>query len=151
MNPKHITVHCSATKPKHSLSVEQLRLMHVETNGWSDIGYHFYITTDGKLHECRPLNRNGAHVRGYNDDNIGICLEGGLNNDTGKPDDTYNSHQMEALEGLIRQLKTTFNITNKNIQGHRDWYGDRSDWLKMCPCFDVKKWLSENGIGVVEL
>lgn len=150
MNPKHITVHCSATKPKHSYPLDALRRTHVEVNGWSDIGYHFYITTDGKLHKCRPLNRNGAHVKGHNTDNVGICLEGGLNNDTGKPDDTYNYHQMETLKALIKQLKTTFKITNKTIQGHRDWYGDRSDWLKMCPCFDVRKWLDDNRIGVIK-
>lgn len=146
MNPKYITVHCSATRPKNNYSVSALRITHVETNGWSDIGYHFYITTDGKLHECRPLNRNGAHVKGHNTDNIGVCLEGGLNNDTGKPDDTYNHHQMETLKSLIQQLKGTFKITNETIQGHRDWYGDRSDWLKMCPCFDVKKWLEINKV-----
>ncbi len=94
MNPKYITIHCSATKPKHDFSVDKLLDLHVNQNGWSDIGYNFYITTDGRLHLCRPLNRSGAHVKGHNTGNIGICLEGGLNNDTGKPDDTYTNHQM---------------------------------------------------------
>jgi N-acetyl-anhydromuramyl-L-alanine amidase AmpD len=151
MTPTFITIHCSATKPKNRFSVEQLRNVHVDQNGWSDIGYHFYITTDGELHPCRPLDRNGAHVRGHNANNIGICLEGGLNNDTGKPDDTYNSNQMVALKDIVKYLQDSFAIEDENIKGHRDWFGDANgdgvvdsrDWLKACPCFDVQKWVNK--------
>ncbi|AUR96787.1 N-acetylmuramoyl-L-alanine amidase [Vibrio phage 1.232.O._10N.261.51.E11] len=147
MNPKFITVHCSATRPKHNFSVDALRDLHVNKNGWSDIGYHFYITADGTVNLCRPLTRNGAHVKGHNTDNIGICLEGGLNNDTGKPDDTYNHNQRAALKALVKKLQHEHGISQENVKGHRDWYGDangdgvidRHDWLKACPCFDVKK------------
>ena len=149
MKPKLITIHCSATKPKHDFSVEKLRHLHVVKNRWSDIGYHFYITTNGRLHFCRPLTRNGAGVKGHNNDNIAICLEGGLNNDTGRPDDTYNNYQMVALKVIIRHLQKSHSIDDKNVKGHRDWFGDANgdgiinnqDWLKECPCFDVSKWL----------
>lgn len=152
MKHKYITVHCSATQPKNDFSVDKLRASHVDHNKWSDIGYHFYITTDGETHHCRPLKRSGAHVKGHNDNNIGICLEGGLNNDTGRADDTYNSHQMNELYKTIRMLKKIYDITDDNIKGHRDWFPDlngdgiidKRDWLKDCPCFDVKKWLKGN-------
>lgn len=144
MKPKFITIHCSATKPKNRFTVDDLRQLHVNNNGWNSIGYHFYITTDGNLHPCRSLSRNGAHVKGHNADNIGVCLEGGLNNDTGKPDDTYTSHQMAALKDIIEYLQNSFAIEDENVKGHRDWYGDnKGDWLKMCPCFDVQKWLGK--------
>lgn len=136
MNPKYITIHCSATKPKHDFGVDRLRELHVNQNKWSDIGYHFYITTDGRLHPCRPLNRNGAHVKGHNTDNIGICLEGGLNNDTGKPADTYTHNQMVALRDIVDYLQDTFGIDNDNVKGHRDWGAN-----KACPCFEVSKWM----------
>ena len=150
MEPKFITIHCSATKPRHNFDLEKLRNLHVKRNNWSDIGYHFYITTDGLLHSCRPLSRNGAHVKGFNADNIGVCLEGGLNNDTGRPDDTYNSGQMAALRTITQYLQKSFAIADKDVKGHRDWFGDANgdgiinnqDWLKDCPCFDVSEWLS---------
>lgn len=152
MKPKYITIHCSATRPKHNFSVVQLRDLHVNKNGWSDIGYHFYITTDGRLHPCRSLERNGAHVKGHNGDNIGVCLEGGLNNDSGKPSDTYTNGQMVALKDIVGYLQSSFAISDENVKGHRDWYGDSNgdgvidsrDWLKECPCFDVKKWIGSN-------
>jgi hypothetical protein len=151
MKPKFITIHCSATKPKHNFSVEKLRNLHVTRNGWSDIGYHFYITTDGGVHFCRPLSRNGAHVKGHNTDNIGVCLEGGLNNDTGRPDDTYSSVQMFILNTVVKYLQSSFSIEDENVKGHRDWYGDANgdgiinnqDWLKECPCFSVSDWMKE--------
>jgi len=136
MNPKYITIHCSATKPKHDYNVDKLRHTHVVQNGWSDIGYHFYITTDGSLHPCRPLNRTGAHVKGHNLDNIGICLEGGLNNDTGRPDDTYTYHQKVALKDIVEQMQDDYGINDRNVKGHRDWGAN-----KACPCFDVQKWM----------
>ena len=152
MNPKYITIHCSATKPKHNFSVDKLRELHVNRNGWSDIGYHFYITTDGEVYKCRPITKNGAHVKGHNKDNIGICLEGGLNNDTGKPDDTYNHYQMRSLGSLVKFLQYGHSISIDKVKGHRDWYGDyngdgkidRNDWLKECPCFDVQEWVGTN-------
>lgn len=144
MDPKFITVHCSATKPKNSFGVDRLRELHVNQNGWSDIGYHFYITVDGKINPCRPLSRNGAHVRGHNTDNVGICLEGGLNNDTGNPDDTFNHEQRSTLKMLIGELQDKYAIANTDIKGHRDWYGpNRSDWKKDCPCFSVSKFIGD--------
>lgn len=151
MNPKHITVHCSATRPKNEFGYHRLRELHVNQNGWSDVGYHFYITTDGKVHKCRPLTRNGAHVQGHNADNIGICLEGGLNNDTGKPDNNFNWRQLSSLHQLILEMQGEHDITDSEVKGHRDWFGDvngdgvidKHDWLKECPCFDVQEWLSE--------
>ena len=151
MNPKYITVHCSATRPMSRFSVADLRSLHVGINGWTDIGYHFYITTDGEIHECRPLTREGAHVRRRNKDNIGICLEGGLSNETGKPYNTYSFFQLESLRRLIGRLSLNYDIYKDDIKGHRDWYGDTNgdgvidsgDWLKKCPCFDVRELVEE--------
>ena len=70
-----IVVHCSATRSNRRYPLEQLRHDHVAVNGWRDIGYHFYITLDGVVHTCRPIERMGAHARGYNAHSIGICYE----------------------------------------------------------------------------
>lgn len=66
-----------------SFPVERLRECHLQ-RGFRDIGYHFYITRDGVLHHCRPVSEIGAHVRGFNRHSIGICYEGGLD-ENGRP------------------------------------------------------------------
>ena len=151
MTPKRITFHCSATRPEVPFRVEDLRRAHVEVNGWSDIGYHFYITTDGTLHACRPLSRQGAHVKGHNDDNVGVCIEGGLDNETGKPSNTFNAYQLATAQQLRKTLQDAHGIPDNELYGHRDHFGDTNgdgvedsrDWLKECPCFDVSQYIKE--------
>ena len=38
----------------------------------------YYIRKDGTVHLTRPVERIGAHVKGFNANSIGICYEGGL-------------------------------------------------------------------------
>lgn len=137
MNPKYITVHCSATRPCVKVDSEVIRRWHVE-KGWSDCGYHFVVLKDGNVEEGRPISRTGAHVKGYNKSNIGICLAGGLDIH-GKPAFTYAVVQMDALRALITELVGIHGIKQENIKGHRDWPKVAKD----CPCFDVQSKLKE--------
>ena len=45
-------------------------------NGWSGIGYHFYIRKDGSIYRGRPIEAKGAHAEEHNDYTIGVCFEG---------------------------------------------------------------------------
>ncbi len=45
-------------------------------NGWSGIGYHFYVRKDGSIYRGRPIEKIGAHTEGYNSKSVGICFEG---------------------------------------------------------------------------
>ena len=138
-----IVVHCSGSRCNHPYTVEQLRHDHVEVNGWFDIGYHYYITRDGKVHECRPVERMGAHARGANANSIGICYEGGLDKN-GKAKDTRTDAQKKSMRELVQDICHRHDIID--ILGHRDTSPDKNgngivekcEWMKECPCFDVK-------------
>ena len=54
-----IVIHCSATKASTDYTVERLKQDHL-ARGFNDIGYHFYITKDGTVHKCRPIEKVGA-------------------------------------------------------------------------------------------
>ncbi len=69
-----IVVHCSATRGDSTLSPEALDLMH-RRRGFNGTGYHYYIRKDGTVYLTRPLERIGAHVKGFNAHSIGICYE----------------------------------------------------------------------------
>jgi len=137
MKPKYITVHCSATPPKMDVTASMIRDWH-KARGWSDIGYHYVIRLDGSLEIGRPFRKTGAHVKGHNKDNIGICLIGGLDAD-GNPRDTFNDAQYATLRFFIANLAGSEGIKQKNIKGHRDW----PNVSKSCPCFDVQDKLKE--------
>lgn len=126
-----IVVHCSATRCNHSYPVQQLFHDHVEVNHWRYIGYHFYITRSGRVETTRPLERMGAHAKGHNAHSIGICYEGGLD-EQGQIADTRTEEQKKAMAKLIVQLKQQFPTILK-VLGHRDLPGVQ----KACPCFDA--------------
>lgn len=138
-----IVIHCSATKQNQDYTFENVERDH-RARGFSTVGYHRYIRTDGTVHEGRSFDTVGAHVSGSNAHSIGICYEGGLDF-RGKAKDTRTDEQKEAILNCIHEAMIYGNITR--ITGHRDLSPDLDgdgivephEWVKMCPCFDAEK------------
>ncbi len=125
-----IIIHCSATPKGRSLSFEECRRDHIMHRHFRDIGYHFYITRDGTVHDGRPIEKVGAHCEGHNSHSIGICYEGGLDAN-GKPADTRTEAQRKALKSLVERMHRLF--PKALIVGHHDL-----NPRKACPCFKVE-------------
>lgn len=125
-----IIIHCSATPEGRSPSFEECRRDHIMHRHFRDIGYHFYITRDGTVHDGRPIEKVGAHCEGHNSHSIGICYEGGLDAN-GKPADTRTEAQRKALKSLIERMHRLF--PKALIVGHHDL-----NPRKACPCFKVE-------------
>ena len=81
-----IVIHCSATRVDRTLTAFDLETLH-RRRGFNGTGYHYYIRKDGTTLLTRPIERIGAHVKGFNASSIGICYEGGLDC-RGRPADT---------------------------------------------------------------
>mgnify|MGYP000968846147 FL=1 len=126
----YIVIHCAATMPSMDVPIERVKKWHLD-RGWSDIGYHYYITRDGEIHKGRKLSTIGAHVRGYNSKSIGICYEGGINEE-GEPEDNRTKAQKKSLLKVVQILKFVF--SGAIVQGHRDF----PNVNKACPSFDAK-------------
>ena len=124
-----IIIHCSATPQGVDLSFEDCRREHIRHRGFSDIGYHFYVTRNGKSHCGRPLEKIGAHCKNHNRHSIGICYEGGLDI-RGTPADTRTLLQKASLTALLRELKRIF--PKILVVGHHDL-----NPMKACPCFNA--------------
>jgi len=135
-------IHCSATKEGINYNVDVIRTWH-KKRGFSDVGYHFLVHLDGTIERGRPWDKPGAHAKGYNYNSVGICYVGGLDSD-GKPFDTRTVAQVHALRAVVGVLRAQF--PEIDVVGHRDLSVDlngdgvisKSEWLKSCPCFDVK-------------
>ena len=145
-----IVIHCSATRAGQDVRAADIDKWHKE-RGFAMIGYNYVIDLDGTVEIGRPLSRAGAHCntagtsgRSYNRHSIGICYVGGLDKD-GKPADTRTLKQKKALVNLVYKLMDEYpNIAE--VIGHRDASPDRNkdgkitpnEWIKVCPCFDVR-------------
>ena len=125
-----VIVHCSATPAGRDVTIADVRRWHVEGNGWSDVGYHFFIRLDGQIELGRDLNTPGAHTQGYNKKSIGVCYAGGMSEDMSEPEDTRTDEQKDSLEVLLATLVRMF--PGLEIYGHRDFSP------KACPSFDAK-------------
>lgn len=144
----YIVVHCTATPEGRDVTVEQIRKEHKE-QGWSDIGYHYVVTLDGKAHLGRDADLVGSHVKGFNSYSIGVVYVGGLENkplaySKLKAKDTRTDAQKAELLSLLIDLRKLY--PKARILGHRDFSPDTNgdgvispcEWIKECPSFDAK-------------
>lgn len=148
-NIDSIIIHCSATRAGQDVRARDIDRMHRE-RGFSQIGYNFVIDLDGMIENGRPLSIAGAHCNtkgfsgvSYNKHSIGICYVGGLDAN-GRPTDTRTEAQKKSLRELVARLCKEYHIVE--LLGHRDTSPDLDgsgeveprEWLKVCPCFDVR-------------
>lgn len=143
---KYIVIHCSATLPEPHIDIVDIDQWH-KARGWRKVGYQYVIPTDGRIQGGRALNEVGAHTKGHNAVSWGICLIGGVD-EHGKPTNNFTREQFASLRMLLASLRQI--APQAETLGHRDLSPDvdgdgvisRWEWLKDCPCFDVREWLS---------
>lgn len=134
MIPNKIIIHHSFTKDEKTVSWGAIRKYHVETNGWSAIGYQFGIELIGDHYETligRNPNQIGAHTIGQNEQSIGICVVG--NYDV----DPITDGISDALHNLLAWLMPIFKIDNHEIYGHCEFAP------KTCPGKNLWEWVKE--------
>ena len=80
-----IVVHCTASRCTSNLTPEALDSMH-KRQGFTECGYHYYITKDGTIHHCVTSPNRSPRQR-LQHPSIGVAYEGGLDA-TGRAADT---------------------------------------------------------------
>ena len=125
-----LVVHCSDTPDDEPLRAIDIQQMHLGF-GWDGVGYHRVIGRDGVVEPGRPDYWIGAHVKGFNDVSLGVCLIGRH---------SFADAQMLALETVLRDWQTTY--PTAQIVGHCNF--DYTE--KTCPNFDVAAWCEERGL-----
>lgn len=83
-----------------------------KNNGWTCIGYHFFVNKKGEIYRGRREDSVGAHAYGANSDSIGICAEGNFENEV------MQEAQKQAIKELVAYLKNKYGISK--VQGHKD-------------------------------
>lgn len=127
-----IAIHCSDTPPSMDIGEAEISRWHKQ-KGWEDGGYNVVIRRNGMVEVDRPLDAQGAHVRGYNDVSVGVCLIGGRGRDN-EPEANFTPQQYESLRATVDWLLRVYPLAA--VKGHRDFDGVS----KKCPCFDAGAW-----------
>jgi len=132
---KYIVIHHSESTGG---STDFIRYLHVDRNGWSDIGYHYIITNgrkngnwkageDGEIHIGRDIKYMGAQARGHNHESVGICLIGSFK------EEIPTGRQMGALIDLCSRLCYDYELPVAAILGHKDMPKCNTD----CPEYNL--------------
>lgn len=79
--------------------VMSIHNLHINQNGWSGIGYHFYVRKNGDVFRGRPIDKMGAHASGHNSHTIGICFEGNFEKEK------MSNIQIESGRELIKYIR----------------------------------------------
>lgn len=163
-----IIIHCAATPNGKPFTAADINRMHKARKFKRDsqavrnynpdlgsIGYHFIIGVDGSIETGRHPEEVGAHVQGSNAKSLGICMIG---------TDKFTKEQWESLRTCLTNLASiiqgkphdthitallAYKDMGISIKGHRDYSPDlngngiieRTEWIKICPGFDVSKWI----------
>ena len=113
-------------------TAKQIHEWH-NSNGWSGIGYHFFVRKNGEIYRGRPLWALGAHVQGMNNCSIGICAEGDYHN----RDRVMPEAQKQAIKELVTYLKGIY--PEAKIVGHRE-IGDSNCPGRYYPLEEMKNY-----------
>lgn len=130
----HLIVHHSAgpnTSTDWAATVRSIWNFHVNTRGWSDIGYNYLVAPSGVIYEGRGDNVLGAHFSGMNGGTMGICLLGDYepSSGNGTPSNIMISKLEELLswkecdldiDPLLSSYHSASSQTLFNVSGHRD-------------------------------
>lgn len=95
-----------------SCTAQDIHRWHI-ANGWTGIGYHYFVRKDGSIYRGRPELTVGAHTEGYNTSGIGICCEGDYSKEQ-----QMSAAQKRSLAQLVCDIQQRLGITL--IQRHCD-------------------------------
>ena len=128
-----VFLHCSASDDPDHDDIDTIRRWHVDERGWSDVGYHYFIRSDGTLQEGRPLERIPAAQAGHNAGTVAICLHG-------LAEESFTDDQLRTLTALAREI-------DEACSGRVTFHGHCEVSPKSCPVFPYAEVLGLDGEG----
>lgn len=111
-----VCIHHTAHAHDSVETMQDVQNLHMNRNGWADIGYHYGIDTDGNIYEGRDIGVRGSSVGGYNTGLIGIVLMGNFEID--QPTEA----QITSTQVLVNWLTALYRLSH--LAGHNEFNGN---------------------------
>ncbi|MEM7261858.1 MAG: peptidoglycan recognition family protein [Planctomycetota bacterium] len=116
-----------------SKRIEAIRRYHRETQGWSDIGYHYVVDRSGAVWEARGIGFRGAHAGSpaLNHNNLGVLILGNFDEQPLPPE------QRDGLEEHLARWLDQYGLDRSHVQLHSHVKETA------CPGEAVRSWFDE--------
>jgi N-acetylmuramoyl-L-alanine amidase len=110
------------TQAACSSIVKGIQDYHMNSNGWSDIGYNFLVGEDGNAYEGRGWDRVGAHSPNYNSVAYGVAVIG-----------SYMTRNPNAAALQVTQQLISCGISLNKLSANYSLHGHRDGTCTDCP------------------
>jgi hypothetical protein len=108
-----VAIHHSASLLASNETMRSIQDLHMDRNGWADVGYHYAIDRNGILYEGRDIHVRGVNVAKHNTGTIGVVVMGNFEEEN--PLDI----QLTVLQTLVNWLAQTYPLTH--LAGHGEF------------------------------
>ncbi|MBI1277398.1 MAG: hypothetical protein GC179_04655 [Anaerolineaceae bacterium] len=106
-----VAIHHSAIPLDTNETMSSVQDLHMDTNHWADVGYHYVIDKNGIVYEGRDIHVRGASVAGYNTGTIGVCVMGNFEIDSPL------AIQLTVLQQVVNWLSAAYTLTHLAAHG----------------------------------
>jgi hypothetical protein len=107
-------------------SVRSIQNFHMDTRGWSDIGYNFLVDVQGRIYEGRGWLTVGAHAPGHNASGIGVCMIG---------------RDGDATSAATRSIRALYDEAGRRAGRNLAKLGHRDVYATSCPGDQLYAWV----------
>jgi len=108
-----VAIHHSYPIRRDTGTMRDIQNLHIDTQKWADIAYHFGIDGKGIIYAGRDIHARGASVAGHNTGTIGVVLVGDFQQETPA------TVQLSSLQTLVKWLTLTYHLTH--LAGHYEF------------------------------
>ncbi len=123
-----VAIHHSHPIRRAGGTMRDIQDLHMDTQKWADIAYHYGIDGSGKIYAARDIHVRGASVAGHNTGTIGVVLIGDFEQES------PTGQQLDATQQLVNWLKGTYRITH--LAGHYEF-----NPVTVCPGANMRPYL----------
>jgi N-acetyl-anhydromuramyl-L-alanine amidase AmpD len=98
-----------------SVGAARIAKYQVERQGWPGIGFHYFVSDDGRIEQTQALETISKHAGGVNATSIGICLAGNFT------DQPPTDAQLLSTGQLTAWLLQELDLPIEAIHPHKDY------------------------------
>lgn len=109
-----------------SQTVRQIQNFHMDSRGWSDVGYNFLVDVKGRIYEGRGWLVQGSHAPGHNTSGIGVCMIG---------------RDGDATDAAKRSIRWLYDEAVRRKGGTLKALGHRDVYATSCPGNELHAWV----------